>query len=63
MKNTIIERLKSPVVWVAVIAEIVFIIGVFNPDVADSTKVVLGSILKIVELFGLLNDPTNRGGF
>ena len=63
MKNTIIERLKSPVVWATVIAQIVLIIGVVNPNIASEVKVVCGAFLEIFTAFGILNNPAERDEF
>lgn len=63
MKNEIIKRLKSKVVWLAVVAQIVLIIAVFSPATSETVKQIATPIVEILTLFGILNNPTNRGGF
>ena len=63
MKNEIIKRLKSPVVWGCVIAQIALIVAYINPDISETIKHIATPIIEIATLFGLLNDPTNREGF
>lgn len=57
------ERLKSPVVWLAVIAQVALVIAMYNPEVADNLKIVATAIVEIMTLFGVLNDPTTRERF
>ena len=57
------ERLKSKVVWLAVIAQILVIIGVFVPDISDTVKIVGTAVVEILTLFGVLNNPTDRFNF
>lgn len=59
MKN----RLKSPVVWLAVLAQVCIIIGLFAPDISDTVKVIGAAVIEIATLFGILNNPTDREGF
>lgn len=61
--NTIKERLKSTVVWLAVISQIVGIIVLFKPEIADTFKVISISVVEILTLFGILNNPTSRNEF
>ena len=63
MKERIIEKLKSPVVWTAVAIQIANIIVVFNPDVSDTFKAVATPIITIATLFGVLNDPNSKDQF
>lgn len=57
------DRIKSPVVWVSVLAQICIIIGLFAPDISDTVKVIGTCIIEICTVFGILNNPTNREGF
>lgn len=57
------ERLKSPVVWLAVLAQICIILGLFLPDVSDTVKVIGTCIIEICTLFGVLNNPTDKENF
>ena len=34
----IIDRLKSPVVWLAVVSQIALIVAIFNPEITDTVK-------------------------
>ena len=62
------DRLRSKVVWVGVVAEVISILAVigvlkkFNVTPTAVEAVAYGFI-KIMELFGIFNDPTNREGF
>lgn len=59
----IIQRLKSPVVWISVISQIALIVAIFNPDITDSVKIVGGAVVELLTLFGILNNPENKEGF
>lgn len=57
------NRLKSRVVWAAVLGQILLIIGVFLPEISDVVKIVGGAIIEILTVIGILNNPTNKDGF
>ena len=57
------NRLKSAVVWGAVLAQVLLVIGLVNPEITDTVKIVGGSVIEILTLFGILNNPTNKTGF
>lgn len=57
------NRLKSKVVWTAIIAQIVLIVGLYLPDIAPQIKVIGGAVIEILTLFGVLNNPTNKSNF
>ena len=57
------NRFKSAVVWGAVLAQILLVIGFFFPEISDGVKIVGGAIIEILTLFGILNNPTNKEGF
>lgn len=57
------NRFKSAVVWGAVLAQILLIIGLVNPDITDEIKLVGGAVIEILTIFGILNNPTNKEGF
>lgn len=62
------SRWKSPVVWAAVIAQVMTILqitGAFRAMGIDAGVVgdVAASLMQILILFGVLNDPTNKEGF
>ena len=56
-------RLKSPVVWLAVLAQICVIITLFVPDIENTVKTVGMCIIEILTLFGILNNQTNSKNF
>lgn len=57
------ERLKSPVVWGSVLAQIILIVGLFIPEIADSVKVIGTAAIEILTVFGVLNNPTDKDNF
>ena len=57
------KRLKSKVVWLSVLAQVIIIIGVFCPDITDEVKIIGTALLEIATLFGILNNPTDRDKF
>jgi len=59
----ILQRLKSPVVWISVISQIALIAAIFNPDLSDNVKLIGGAVVEVLTLFGILNNPENREGF
>ena len=61
--TTIKERLKSKVVWTAVIAQALLIITCFNADIAAEIKAVAIPVLEILSLFGVLNNPSDAENF
>lgn len=63
MRKTVLERMKSPVVWLAVIAQVVVIVGLFKPEISDTIKIVGTAIVEMLTLFGILNNPTDGEKF
>ena len=58
------ERLKSPVVWLSVLAQLCIILAFFVPnDINDAVKVIGTALIEIATLFGILNNPTERDKF
>lgn len=57
------ERFKSPVVWLAVIAQICIVITMFAPSVSDTFKVIGTCVVEILTLFGILNNPADSSSF
>lgn len=60
------NRLKSPVVWAAVVAQVVTILltlGVIGGGVGDTVNQVVAGILQLLVIFGVLNDPTDGEHF
>ena len=63
MKERIKQKLTSPVVWVAVIAQIAGVIALFRPDISDTFKAVALGLTECLTLFGILNNPNDKGAF
>jgi uncharacterized membrane protein len=57
------ERLKSKVVWLAVLAQVLLIVGLYIPDIANEVKIVGSAAIEIATLFGILNNPTDKESF
>ena len=57
------KRITSKVVWVAALAQVLLLVGVFMPNVADEVKLVGGVIIEMLTLFGILNNPTDAEQF
>lgn len=66
MRNTILERLKSWAVWVAVVAQILSILvllEVITPTQSEQYNQIIGYILQLGVAFGVLNNPTEPDRF
>ena len=63
MKKNIFKRLRSPVVWVAVIAQIALILNLVNPDLTENFKIITAAVVEILTLFGVLNNPSDSDRF
>lgn len=59
MKN----RFKSPVVWLAVLAQVCILIALFAPELESTVKVVGACVIEILTLFGILNNPADSVNF
>jgi phi LC3 family holin len=60
------NRFYSPVVWVAVVSQILsilIIMGVINIAQQEAINQVAAAILQILTVFGVLNDPTSPDQF
>jgi len=57
------NRFTSPVVWAAVLGQVLLVLGLFAPDITDTVKVVGFAVIEVLTLFGVFNDPTNKTGF
>lgn len=60
------KRWKSPVVWAAVLAQVVTILltlGVISTGLGDLINQVVAGVLQLLVIFGVLNDPTNAEHF
>lgn len=63
MWERIKAKLTSPVVWIAVVAQVAGIIAIFNPEITDTFKTFALALVEICTLFGILNNPNNKEGF
>ncbi len=63
MKKTVLKRLRSPVVWAAVIAQCALILNLINPDLTENAKIITTAIVEILTLFGVLNNPSESDHF
>ena len=61
--KTIIERLKSPVTLVALLGQILLLVGLFTPELSDTVKIVGTVVIESLTLLGVLNNPTNKENF
>ena len=60
------NRLKSPVVWAAIGAQLLTILvltGAINTGVSDAINALIASILQVLVAFGVFNNPKNKGAF
>ena len=57
------ERFKSPVVWLAVLAQVCILVSLFVPEIANSVKVIGAAVIEILTLFGILNNPADNENF
>lgn len=57
------ERLTSKVVWLAVLSQILLIVVLYKPEIAEQIKVVATAIIEIATLFGVLNNPSDKENF
>ena len=61
--KNVLEKIKSPVVWVAVIAQMTALFALYDTGMSEQFKTVATIIIEILTLFGILNNPNNREGF
>ena len=62
-KKEILKRLKSKVVWIAVVSQVLLIVMLVKPEIANEVKIVSMAVIEIVSLFGFLNNPSDKEGF
>jgi len=63
---TIMKRLKSPVVWAAVVAQVLTILltlGAIETGTETLVNQIVAGMLQLLVIFGVLNNPTNQDGF
>lgn len=59
----ILERLKSPVIWVQTISIVAGVIVFFAPSIEEEIKIVVGAVVALIQLFAGLNNPTDKENF
>jgi uncharacterized membrane protein len=59
-KKTVQDRLHSKYVWIAIISQVVVLVTLINPDVANVVKIVLTCVCEILTSIGVLNNPTDK---
>jgi len=60
------NRFKSKVVWAAVAAQVLAILvalGVIDTGLSEALNGLCMSLLQVLVAFGILNNPTDQGGF
>lgn len=60
------NRLRSPVVWAAIVAQalsILLALDVIDTGLSEAVQQLAAGILQLLTLFGVLNNPTERNGF
>lgn len=57
------EKLKSKVVWLTAIPLMANLVGMFCPDYVDNFARVGTTLVSLLALFGILNNPNDKGGF
>ena len=57
------NRFKSSIVWIAVLAQVLLIINLYNPNLTEDIKIVGTAIIEVLTLLGVLNNPVNKEGF
>lgn len=59
------SRFKSKVLWASIAGQIMLILNTFKiltPDTNSKLNIVIPSILSILVIFGVINNPTNSDG-
>lgn len=60
------DRLKSKVVWMAILAQVVIVMqvtGILPTSDIEVVNVVVTAIIQVLVLIGVLNNPTNSEKF
>lgn len=59
------NRLKSPVFWTAIAAQILSIFvyaGILMPEASEAIQGIVVAVCEILTVFGIFNNPTNKKG-
>lgn len=62
-RKTIIERLRSWPVWLSVIGQVVVVVALINPEIAETVRIVMTAVGEIATAFGILNNPASTTNF
>ena len=57
------NRFKSPVLWSALVAQILsmlMVLGVIDTGLGDVIEGVIAAVLELLVAFGVLNNPTDK---
>lgn len=60
------NRLKSPVFWSALVAQLLSILvltGAIGQDWSTAISGIVAAVLEALTVFGLLNNPTDKANF
>ena len=60
------HRLKSPVFWTAVTAQVLsllMVLGVLDTGMSQTIERTVCILLELLVTFGILNNPTSKGAF
>lgn len=57
------ERLKSPIVWLSILAQLLVILGLYMPEITEPVKITSTAIIEIATIVGILNNPTDKENF
>lgn len=61
--NNIKEKLQSKIVWVAAIPLIANLIAIYSGAISEQFINIATTIVSILALFGILNNPNNKEKF
>lgn len=60
------HRLKSPVFWMAVTAQVLsllMVLGAIDTGLSETIEHTVCILLELLVTFGILNNPTSKGAF
>jgi len=60
--RSVLERLKSPVVWSAVLTVMYAQLELLQENGANAKNIMLSVMIVLCSAFSAINDPTNRDG-
>lgn len=56
-------RLKSPIVWASILAQVCIIIAMFSPSISEEVKTIGMCVVEILTILGIFNNPTDCSKF